>query len=50
MTPASGGTAPPRASGCLLHQAVPGFRKWFGVTPEVTPELHAHLAADIQGH
>lgn len=36
--------------GMLLHQAVPGFRKWFGVTPEVTPELHAHLAADIQGH
>ncbi len=36
--------------GMLLHQAVPGFRKWFGVTPEVTPALHAHLAADIRGH
>ena len=22
--------------GMLLHQAVPGFEKWFGVTPEVT--------------
>ncbi len=36
--------------GMLLHQAVPGFRKWFGVTPEVTPALHAHLAADVRGH
>lgn len=36
--------------GMLLHQAVPGFRKWFGVTPEVTAELHALLAADIRGH
>ena len=25
--------------GMLLHQAVPGFARWFGVTPEVTPEL-----------
>ncbi len=23
----------------LLHQAVPGFEAWFGVRPEVTPEL-----------
>lgn len=36
--------------GMLLHQAVPGFQKWFGVTPEVTAELHALLAADIRGH
>lgn len=35
--------------GMLLHQAVPGFARWFGVTPEVTPALHAHLAADIVG-
>ena len=27
--------------GMLLHQAVPGFARWFGVTPEVTPELRA---------
>lgn len=32
--------------GMLLHQAVPGFERWFGVRPEVTPELmRAVLAA-----
>lgn len=25
--------------GMLLHQATPGFEKWFGQKPEVTPEL-----------
>ncbi len=34
--------------GMLLHQAVPGFAKWFGVTPEVTPELRALIVADIE--
>jgi len=34
--------------GMLLHQAVPGFRRWFGVTPEVTPELRALILADIE--
>jgi shikimate dehydrogenase len=33
--------------GMLLHQAAPGFARWFGVTPEVTPELRALVAADI---
>jgi shikimate dehydrogenase len=33
--------------GMLLHQATPGFEKWFGVMPEVTAELHALVAADI---
>jgi shikimate dehydrogenase len=33
--------------GMLLHQAVPGFERWFGVRPEVTPELRAHLAASL---
>jgi len=33
--------------GMLLHQAVPGFRRWFGVTPEVTPELRTLILADI---
>ncbi len=33
--------------GMLLHQAVPGFEKWFGVRPEVTPELRRLLEADI---
>ncbi|MEQ1652857.1 MAG: shikimate dehydrogenase [Hyphomicrobium sp.] len=36
--------------GMLLHQAVPGFHKWFGVKPEVTPELRALIEADIRGH
>jgi len=31
----------------LLYQAVPGFARWFGVTPTVTPELRALVAADI---
>lgn len=35
--------------GMLLHQAVPGFEKWFGVRPEVTEELRALLARDIEG-
>jgi shikimate dehydrogenase len=35
--------------GMLLHQAVPGFAKWFGVTPEVTPELRDILVRDIEG-
>jgi shikimate dehydrogenase len=35
--------------GMLLHQAVPGFQKWFGVKPEVTPELRAVIEADITG-
>jgi shikimate dehydrogenase len=34
--------------GMLLHQAVPGFARWFGVTPQVTPELRALVAADIE--
>jgi shikimate dehydrogenase len=33
--------------GMLLHQATPGFQKWFGVAPEVTDELRALVAADI---
>lgn len=35
--------------GMLLHQAVPGFEKWFGVRPEVTPELRDILVRDIVG-
>ena len=34
--------------GMLLHQAVPGFARWFGVIPQVTPELRALVAADIE--
>lgn len=29
--------------GMLLHQARPGFHAWFGVEPEVTPELRRHV-------
>ena len=36
--------------GMLLHQAVPGFAKWFGVTPEVTPELRQLIIADMEAH
>ena len=35
--------------GMLLHQAVPGFERWFGVRPEVTETLRAILVADIEG-
>ncbi len=33
--------------GMLLHQAVRGFSLWFGVTPQVTPELYTLVARDI---
>jgi len=33
--------------GMLLHQAVPGFERWFGVRPKVTRELRAHVAATL---
>jgi shikimate dehydrogenase len=35
--------------GMLLHQATPGFEKWFGVAPEVTDQLRAIIVADIEG-
>ena len=35
--------------GMLLHQAVPGFERWFGVRPQVTPELLALIEADVRG-
>jgi len=35
--------------GMLLHQAVRGFSLWFGVRPEVTPELRALVEADLVG-
>lgn len=33
--------------GMLLHQAVPGFERWFGRRPEVTDELRAMIVADM---
>jgi len=33
--------------GMLLHQAVPGFRAWFGVEPRVDAELRQFVVADL---
>lgn len=33
--------------GMLLHQAVPGFERWFGTRPDVTPELRKLILADM---
>jgi shikimate dehydrogenase len=33
--------------GMLLHQAVPGFEAWFGLRPEVTPQLRARIEATL---
>ena len=35
--------------GMLLHQAVPGFERWFGTRPVVSAQLRALLEADIAG-
>jgi shikimate dehydrogenase len=32
----------------LLHQAVPGFERWFGVRPQVTDALYDLVRADIE--
>ncbi|TCT05958.1 shikimate dehydrogenase [Aquabacter spiritensis] len=34
--------------GMLLHQAVPGFARWFGVQPEVDAGLRALIVADLR--
>ncbi|HET7411420.1 MAG TPA: shikimate dehydrogenase [Pararhizobium sp.] len=34
--------------GMLLHQAVPGFEKWFGWRPEVSEELRRMVIADME--
>lgn len=36
--------------GMLLHQATPGFEKWFGKTPEVEQELHDLVLNAALGH
>ena len=33
--------------GMLLHQAVVGFEKWYGIKPQVTDELYRLVARDI---
>jgi shikimate dehydrogenase len=35
--------------GMLLHQAVEGFARWFGVRPQVTTDLRALVEADLMG-
>ncbi len=39
------GLKPVEGLGMLLHQAVPGFTAWFGVTPTVDDELYRIAAA-----
>jgi shikimate dehydrogenase len=34
--------------GMLLHQAVRGFELWYGVQPEVTPQLWSLIEADVR--
>ncbi|WPE21968.1 shikimate dehydrogenase [Shinella zoogloeoides] len=36
--------------GMLLHQAVPGFEKWFGVRPTVDAALRNLILADMETH
>ena len=36
--------------GMLLHQAAPGFEKWFGVRPVVDAELRRRILADMERH
>lgn len=36
--------------GMLLHQAVPGFERWFGVRPTVTSELRDLVLSDMARH
>lgn len=43
----SGGLKVVEGLGMLLHQAVPGFRAWFGIEPEVDDELRRFVAADL---
>jgi shikimate dehydrogenase len=31
--------------GMLLHQAVPGFERWFGIRPDVTEDLRRVVLA-----
>ncbi|MDJ1464438.1 shikimate dehydrogenase [Nitratireductor sp. GZWM139] len=40
------GLTPVDGLGMLLHQAVPGFERWFGMRPEVTGALRTHVLSD----
>jgi shikimate dehydrogenase len=41
------GLTPVDGLGMLFHQAVPGFERWFGLRPAVTPELRAAVLAAV---
>lgn len=41
------GLRPVEGLGMLLHQAVPSFAAWFGVTPAVDDELRRFVASDL---
>jgi shikimate dehydrogenase len=43
-----GGLAAVDGLGMLLHQAVPGFERWFGARPTVTRELRALVVGDLE--
>jgi len=34
--------------GMLLHQGRPAWKAWFGIEPEVTPELRALVEASLE--
>jgi shikimate dehydrogenase len=36
--------------GMLLHQAAPGFERWFGVKPTVTDSLRQAIVSDLEKH
>ena len=33
--------------GMLLHQVRPAWKAWFGIDPDITPALRAHVEATI---
>lgn len=41
------GGRPVDGLGMLLHQAIPGFARWFGVRPQVTPALRRKIQDDL---
>jgi shikimate dehydrogenase len=45
----SRGNAAVDGLGMLLHQARPAFEKWYGIRPEVTPDLRRIVESDILG-
>ena len=42
------GNATVNGLGMLLNQARPAFQAWFGVLPEITPELREMVASGIK--